>query len=47
MTAKWCYSLDEDAFILHLKDGFSLETEVIYVGSLKVEIDTSVQEEVA
>ena len=47
MTAKSCYSLDEDAFILHLKDGFSLETKVIYVGSLKVEIDTSVQEEVA
>ena len=47
MTAKWCFSLDEDAFLLHLKDGLSPETKVIYVGSLKVEIDTSVQEEVA
>ena len=47
MTAKWCFSLDEDAFLLHLKDGFSPETEVIYVGSLKVEIDASEQEEVA
>ncbi|CBI32125.3 unnamed protein product, partial [Vitis vinifera] len=47
VTAKWCFSLDEDALLLHLKDGFSPETEVIYVGSLKVEIDASEQEEVA
>ena len=47
MTAKWCFSLDEDAFLLHLKDGFSPETNVIYVGSLKVEIDASEQKEVA
>ena len=47
MTAKLCFSLDKDAFLLHLKDGFSLETKVIYVGSLKVEIDASEQEEVA
>ena len=47
MTAKWCFSLDEDAFLLHLKDGFSPETKVIYVGSLKVEIDASEQEEVS
>ena len=47
VTAKWCFSLDEDSLLLHLKDGFSPETEVIYVGSLKVEIDASEQEEVA
>ncbi|XP_061370148.1 probable alpha,alpha-trehalose-phosphate synthase [UDP-forming] 10 isoform X1 [Gastrolobium bilobum] len=46
-TAKWCFSLDEDSILLQLKDGFSSDTEVIYVGSLKVEIDTSEQEEVA
>lgn len=46
-TAKWCFSLDKDSLLLHLKDGFSSETEVIYVGSLKVEIDASEQEEVA
>ena len=46
-TAKWCFSLDEDSLLLQLKDGFSSDTEVIYVGSLKVEIDASEQEEVA
>lgn len=46
-NAKWCFSWDKDALLLHLKDGFSPETEVIYVGSLKVEIDASEQEEVA
>ncbi|KAK9008157.1 hypothetical protein V6N11_075059 [Hibiscus sabdariffa] len=34
-TSKWRFSWDEDALLLHLKDGFSPETEVIYVGSLK------------
>lgn len=47
VTGKWCFSLDEDSLQLHLKDGFSPETEVIYVGSLKVEVDASEQEEVA
>ncbi|KAA8533126.1 hypothetical protein F0562_033341 [Nyssa sinensis] len=46
-TAKWCFSLDEDSLLLQLKDGFSPETEFIYVGSLKVEVDASEQEEVA
>ncbi|KAA8529550.1 hypothetical protein F0562_033651 [Nyssa sinensis] len=46
-SAKWCFSLDEDLLLLQLKDGFSPETEVIYVGSLKVEVDVSEQEEVA
>ncbi|XP_075089295.1 putative alpha,alpha-trehalose-phosphate synthase [UDP-forming] 9 [Nicotiana tabacum] len=43
---KWCFSLDEDSLLLQLKDGFSPETEVIYVGSLKVEVEPSEQEEV-
>ncbi|KAL5178846.1 putative alpha,alpha-trehalose-phosphate synthase [UDP-forming] 9 [Glycine soja] len=46
-TGKWCFSLDEDSILLQLKDGFSCDTEVIYVGSLKVEIDAHEQEEVA
>ncbi|TKY69846.1 alpha,alpha-trehalose-phosphate synthase of UDP-forming 8 [Spatholobus suberectus] len=46
-TGKWCFSLDEDSILLQLKDGFSSDTEVIYVGSLKVEIDAHEQEEVA
>ncbi|XP_010251315.1 PREDICTED: probable alpha,alpha-trehalose-phosphate synthase [UDP-forming] 9 [Nelumbo nucifera] len=46
-TGKWCFSLDEDSLLLQLKDGFSSETEVIYVGSLKVHIDAIEQEEVA
>jgi len=46
-TAKWCFSWDEDSILLQLKDGFSTDTEVIYVGSLKVEIDASEQDEIA
>uniref|UniRef100_A0A2N9GFZ4 Uncharacterized protein n=1 Tax=Fagus sylvatica TaxID=28930 RepID=A0A2N9GFZ4_FAGSY len=46
-TDKWCFSLDEDSPYLQLKDGFSPETEVLYVGSLKVEIDATEQDEVA
>ncbi|XVE85039.1 hypothetical protein DITRI_Ditri17bG0060500 [Diplodiscus trichospermus] len=46
-TSEWCFSLDEDSLLLQLKDGFSPETEVVYVGSLEVDIDASAQEEVA
>ncbi|KAL0447114.1 UNVERIFIED_CONTAM: putative alpha,alpha-trehalose-phosphate synthase [UDP-forming] 9 [Sesamum latifolium] len=46
-TSKWRFSLDEDSLLLQLKDGFPPETEVIYVGSLKVEIEANEQEEVA
>ncbi|KAE8704968.1 putative alpha,alpha-trehalose-phosphate synthase 10 [Hibiscus syriacus] len=46
-TSKWRFSWDEDALLLHLKDGFSPETEVVYIGSLKVDIDVNEQEEVA
>nr|ALN13346.1 trehalose-6-phosphate synthase-13 [Hevea brasiliensis] len=46
-TAKWCFSWDEDSLYLQLKDGFSPETEFIYVGSLKADIDASEQEEVS
>lgn len=46
-TNKWVFTRDEDSLYLQLRDGFSPETEVIYVGSLKVEIDASEQDEVA
>ncbi|XP_077237783.1 putative alpha,alpha-trehalose-phosphate synthase [UDP-forming] 9 [Tasmannia lanceolata] len=47
VSGGWCFSLDEDSLRLQLKDGFSSDTEVIYVGCLKVDIDASDQEEVA
>lgn len=43
---KWCFNIDEDSLLLQLKDGLSPETEVIYVGSLKVDVEPSEQEEV-
>ncbi|KAI3467499.1 hypothetical protein Pfo_024162 [Paulownia fortunei] len=46
-TGKWRFCLDEDSLLLQLKDGFSPDTEVIYVGSLKVEIEANEQEEIA
>ncbi|CAI9092875.1 OLC1v1028227C1 [Oldenlandia corymbosa var. corymbosa] len=46
-TGKWRFSFDEDSIYLQLKDGFSPDAEVIYVGSLKVEVEPSDQEEVA
>lgn len=46
-TGKWKFSLDNDSPLLYLKDGFSPETEVIYVGSLKTHVDLSEQDEVS
>lgn len=46
-TGKWSFSLDEDSLYLQMKDGFSPETEVFYVGSLTVDVDVSEQEEVS
>ncbi|KAL3654096.1 putative alpha,alpha-trehalose-phosphate synthase [UDP-forming] 9 [Castilleja foliolosa] len=46
-TGKWHFTFDEDALLLQLKDGFSPDAEVIYVGSLKAEIEANEQEEVA
>ncbi|CAK7356098.1 unnamed protein product [Dovyalis caffra] len=43
----WCFSWDEDSLLLQLKDGLGEDVEVIYVGSLKEEIDPSEQDEVA
>ncbi|KAF8392951.1 hypothetical protein HHK36_021191 [Tetracentron sinense] len=46
-SKKWCFEWDNDALALQLKDGFSPEVEVVYVGCLKAEIDPLEQEEVA
>ncbi|XP_068309280.1 probable alpha,alpha-trehalose-phosphate synthase [UDP-forming] 9 [Pyrus communis] len=46
-SGKWCFSFDEDALSLQLKDGFPSGTVVIHVGSLKVDIEASEQEEVS
>lgn len=43
----WSFSWDEDSLLLQLKDGLGEDLEVIYVGSLKEEIDPSEQDDVA
>eukprot|EP00252_Welwitschia_mirabilis_P010853 TRINITY_DN24450_c0_g1_i2.p1 TRINITY_DN24450_c0_g1~~TRINITY_DN24450_c0_g1_i2.p1 ORF type:complete len:844 (+),score=141.59 TRINITY_DN24450_c0_g1_i2:520-3051(+) len=43
----WSFSWDHDALYLQLKDGLSEDSEVVYVGCLKAEIDQSEQEDVA
>ncbi|KAG8652536.1 probable alpha,alpha-trehalose-phosphate synthase [UDP-forming] 9 [Manihot esculenta] len=46
-TSKWSFSFDEDSLLFQMKDGFSDNTEIVYVGSLKVDVDASEQEEVS
>ncbi|KAK9113843.1 hypothetical protein Syun_020640 [Stephania yunnanensis] len=46
-TGSWKFSLDEDSLLVQLKDGLSSETEVLYVGSLKVDVESHEQEEVS
>ncbi|XP_062168606.1 probable alpha,alpha-trehalose-phosphate synthase [UDP-forming] 9 [Alnus glutinosa] len=46
-SGRWCFSFDEDSLYLQLKDGFSSDTGVVYVGSLKVDVDASEQDEVS
>uniref|UniRef100_A0A5B7C204 alpha,alpha-trehalose-phosphate synthase (UDP-forming) n=1 Tax=Davidia involucrata TaxID=16924 RepID=A0A5B7C204_DAVIN len=46
-TGTWGFNFDEDSLLLQLKDGFSSETDVVYVGSLKVDVNPSEQDEVA
>lgn len=43
----WNFSWDEDSLLLQLKDGLGEDVEVMYVGSLKEEIEVDEQEEVA
>lgn len=46
-SGTWLFSFDEDSLLLQLKDGFPSNTDVVYVGSLKVDVDASEQEEVS
>lgn len=43
----WSFSWDEDSLLLHIKDGLPEEMEVIYVGSLRAEIDVNEQDDVS
>ncbi|KAJ7541717.1 hypothetical protein O6H91_10G072800 [Diphasiastrum complanatum] len=43
----WSFSWDEDSLLLRLKDGLPASMEVIYVGCLKVDIETRDQDVVA
>ncbi|XWS60712.1 hypothetical protein CRYUN_Cryun07bG0059300 [Craigia yunnanensis] len=46
-SGRWSFSFDEDSLLLQMKDGFSSDTDVVYVGSLKVDVDSSEQDEVS
>jgi trehalose 6-phosphate synthase/phosphatase len=46
-TGQWCFSWDEDSLLLQLRDGFSSDTEFVYIGSLNADIGISEQEEVS
>ncbi|KAK2642527.1 hypothetical protein Ddye_024290 [Dipteronia dyeriana] len=43
----WSFSWDEDSLLLQLKDGLPEDMEVIYVGSLKVDVDVNEQDDVS
>ncbi|XP_074286148.1 putative alpha,alpha-trehalose-phosphate synthase [UDP-forming] 7 [Silene latifolia] len=45
--AGWIFSHDEDSLLLQLRDGLPDETEVIYVGSLRADVDSSEQDSVS
>lgn len=47
ISGRWCFSYDEDSIFWQLKDGLSSDYHVIYVGSLKVDVDASEQEKVS
>ncbi|CAI5467532.1 unnamed protein product [Closterium sp. Yama58-4] len=50
-TQEWAFRWDEDALLLQMKDGITAgsdeDMEIIYIGSLKVEVDPSEQDRVA
>ena len=43
----WSFNYDEDSPLWQLKDGFSPDAVVFYVGSLNADIDVNEQEEIA
>ncbi|KAL5551016.1 hypothetical protein UlMin_001192 [Ulmus minor] len=46
-NGEWDFSWDEDSLLLQLKDGLAEDSEVIYVGCLKEEIEPDKQDDVA
>ncbi|KAL5573955.1 hypothetical protein UlMin_023552 [Ulmus minor] len=43
----WSFTWNEDSLLLHLKDGFPMDTEVLFVGSLKADVDEDEQDDVS
>ncbi|XP_047310061.1 probable alpha,alpha-trehalose-phosphate synthase [UDP-forming] 7 [Impatiens glandulifera] len=43
----WSFSWDEDSLLLHIKDGLPEDMEVLYVGSLRVDVDINEQDDVS
>ncbi|XP_057953810.1 probable alpha,alpha-trehalose-phosphate synthase [UDP-forming] 7 [Malania oleifera] len=43
----WSFSWNEDSLLLQLKDGLPEDMEVIYVGSLRVDVDLNEQDDVS
>uniref|UniRef100_A0A7N0RE26 alpha,alpha-trehalose-phosphate synthase (UDP-forming) n=1 Tax=Kalanchoe fedtschenkoi TaxID=63787 RepID=A0A7N0RE26_KALFE len=43
----WSFSWDEDSLLLQLKDGLPDDMEVLYVGSLRVDVDANEQDDVS
>ncbi|KAL3619456.1 Sesquithujene synthase A [Castilleja foliolosa] len=43
----WDFTWDDDSLLLQLKDGLGEDTDVIYIGCLKEQIDVSEQDEVS
>ncbi|KAG2303710.1 hypothetical protein Bca52824_032361 [Brassica carinata] len=46
-TGQWRFTWDEDSLLLQLRDGFTPDTEFVYIGSLNADIATSEQEAVS
>ncbi|XP_023529278.1 probable alpha,alpha-trehalose-phosphate synthase [UDP-forming] 10 isoform X1 [Cucurbita pepo subsp. pepo] len=46
-SGRWNFSFDDDSLLLQLKDGFSSDVDVVYVGSLKVDVNVQEQEEIS
>uniref|UniRef100_A0A0D9XD80 Trehalose 6-phosphate phosphatase n=1 Tax=Leersia perrieri TaxID=77586 RepID=A0A0D9XD80_9ORYZ len=46
-TGQWSFSMDDNQLLVQLKDGFPKGSEVIYVGSLKVEVDPGEQDQLS
>lgn len=43
----WNFTWDENSLYLHIKDGLPAEMEVIYVGSIRADVDPSEQDDVS